>query len=92
MVIFLFLSILSFLLFLLRVWWEAEVLFHTVVVFIYAVRDQNYGPSREGWHIVTTGDLNCCFQSVTVTVQQGNTEPLLTGSTDMQHNKSEDKC
>lgn len=84
MVVFLFLSrslILSVLLFLLWVWWKAEVLFHTVVVVVYAVRDQNNGPSGEGWHIVTTGDLNCRFQSVTVTIQQGNTAPLLAGST-----------
>lgn len=87
-----FLLFVLFLLFLLRVWWKAEVLFHTVVVVVYAVRDQNNGPSREGWHIVTTGDLNCRFQSVTVTVQQGDAELLLTESTDMEHNKSKDKC
>lgn len=86
-VIFLILSpstmlfILFFVPFFFRVWWKAEVLLHTLV--INAVRDKNNGPSREGRHIVPTGDLNCRFQSVTVTVQQGDTEPLLTGSTDM---------
>lgn len=80
-------STLRFILLIVKVRWKAEVLFHTVVVVVYVVRDQNNGPSREGRHIVTTGDLNCLFQSVTVTVQQGDTEPLLTASTDMPHNK-----
>lgn len=54
------------------------------VVVVYAVREQNNGPSREGGHIVMTGDLNCCFQSNKVTVQQLNTEILPTGPTEKQ--------
>lgn len=78
------LSLLLFVIFLLWVWWKAEVLFQTAVVVVYAVREQNNGPSREGGHVVMTGDLNCCFQSNKVTVQQCNTEMLPTGSIEMQ--------
>lgn len=69
-------------LFLLGVWRKAEVLLHTVVV-VDAVGDQDHGPSGEGRHVVPTGDLNCRFQGVAVTVQQGDAWPLLTGWVEM---------